>query len=127
MAFMGSIICIYNKEGKVLLQKRTADAPTYPSHWALFAGTVEEGERAMDTLKREMLEELEYELQKPRFHFIIEHNGPKHFFSEEFKDGSKLVLHEGDKMRWFSLNELDELKIVPYHKEAIKRIISDFT
>lgn len=123
MAFTASIICIYNKEGKILLQKRTADAPTYPSHWALFAGTVEKGEEPLETLKREMIEELEYKIQQPKFHFIIEHDGPKHFFSEKFKEGSSLVLHEGDAMQWILLSELDNVKIVEYHKEAIKRIM----
>ncbi len=120
--FTGAIVCIHNNKGQILLQKRTADAPTYHSHWALFAGTVEEGEEPIETLKREMIEELEYKLQNPVFHFIVEHSGPKHFFSEKFKEGTELILHEGDTMQWFSLDEIDKLKMVEYHQEGARKI-----
>lgn len=125
MAFAAVLICIYNDLGKFLVQKRTADAPTYPSHWSLFAGTVEKDEEPIATLKREILEELEYELINPRFHATVEHDGPKHFYSEKFREGFVLVLHEGDAMRWVSLDELKNMKHVPYHIKPIEKIFEE--
>lgn len=53
-----SALILCTKDGRALLQHRTADAPRYPDHWALFGGKAEGDESAFECLTRELGEEL---------------------------------------------------------------------
>ena len=61
-------LLIENSEGKVLLQLRDdrQDIP-YPNCWGTFGGQIEEGETPEDAIKREIREELEYEIACPEY------------------------------------------------------------
>ena len=54
-------------DGKVLLVKRSPQRQFYPNVWDLFGGHVEEGESPEDASRREALEELQVEIESPRF------------------------------------------------------------
>ena len=61
-------LLIENNEGKVLLQLRDniPDIP-WPGTWGTFGGQVEEGETPREAIKREILEELTYEIPDPEY------------------------------------------------------------
>ena len=40
-----SVLLLYDDQNRILLQHRTEDAPTFPTHWAFFGGGIEPGER----------------------------------------------------------------------------------
>ena len=54
-----SVLILYNTDGRLLLQHRTKDAPTFPDYWAFFGGGIEECESAEEAVRRESLEELD--------------------------------------------------------------------
>lgn len=55
---------IYNQLGETLLL-RMADHGVYPKQWGLVGGGMEDGEKIMETLQREMKEETGLELINP--------------------------------------------------------------
>ena len=50
-----------NKEGKILLHHKTADAPTNANLWVLMGGSIEQGEEPQAAMSREIQEELNLE------------------------------------------------------------------
>jgi len=59
MRIPGVAIIIKNRQGEILLLLRDDDpAISYPNHWTLVGGKVEEGETPETAAHREMLEEI---------------------------------------------------------------------
>ena len=54
----GADVWIINSEKKILIQKRSPEKKLEPNVWAMTGGSVIKGETALDTLKREVFEEL---------------------------------------------------------------------
>jgi 8-oxo-dGTP pyrophosphatase MutT (NUDIX family) len=113
---------ILYKDGKMLLQHRSDDAPRNPGLWGLFGGGIEEGETPIEAVRRETMEELEYRLNDPRFISIEESDiQTVHLFIEEY-DGSPLVQHEGKGMGWFTLDEALLLDISAVRRASFERL-----
>jgi mutator protein MutT len=122
-----SVILLYNKEGKVLLQKRDENDIILPGYWAFFGGEIEKGETPEQAVRRETLEELNYKLEKPKLIMVQEFKdeyskGTKHVFTERYNPLKKLTLGEGQDMNWFSISEAGSLKIIKHDLEALKQI-----
>jgi 8-oxo-dGTP diphosphatase len=108
-----AVVILYDNDGRILLQHRTKDAPTFPDHWAFFGGGIEGDETAEEAVKREAIEELAYQLAAPRLFGIrrLFHQGNEyavHVFVEEY-DGGKLILGEGQAMGWFLPDQTNDL------------------
>ena len=54
---------VLNKDGKIVLQLRDNDCPTFPGRLATFGGGIEQGELPMQALVRELKEELGAEVK----------------------------------------------------------------
>ena len=52
------VTCLFIKDDKILMTLRSSGEPNYSGKWTFSAGRIEEGETPEDTMKREMLEEL---------------------------------------------------------------------
>ena len=102
----------------------------YPDHWGCFGGAVDTGENPLEALRRELREELEYELDVAiefmRFDFDLTALGHRKVFriyyevSVPQKVFSRCVLHEGADMQ--ALTGVDLLvgrKVAPYDAFAI--------
>ena len=103
---------IVNGRGQILLQKRDEDPEK--DKWVLFGGGMEEGEQPEETLKREILEELEYEIKGFRFFRRYEPDLKNAipqivFVVEEPVALDQLSLHEGAEMRFFLPDELKDV------------------
>ena len=108
-----SVVILYDTEGRILLQHRTKDAPTFPNYWAFFGGGLEEGETPEQAVRRESLEELAYQLRSPLV--LVEknfvHDGSDytmHVFTEHY-DGSPITLGEGQGFAWYFPSETEPL------------------
>jgi len=94
------------EDGRYVMQLRDA-LPNifYPNHWGCFGGAVDAGERALDALKRELREELEYQIDEAseftRFDFDFTRLGQPRvsrvYFEVRVPQGefARFVLHEG--------------------------------
>ncbi len=98
------------EDGRYVMQLRDAlPSIFYPNHWGCFGGAVDAGERPLEALRRELREELEYELdganEFTRFDFDLTRLGQprvSRIYFEIFvppQAFTRFVLHEGADMQ----------------------------
>lgn len=112
---------IYNKKLLLILRDNKPDIPS-PNKWSLPGGAIEKNETILETIKRELQEEIN----------II----PKNIIylgEQNYKDGSKVFRYsakltknefqniklgdEGQKLEFFSLDEIRQLDLAGYFME----------
>ena len=122
-------ILIRTKEGKqeVLLQHRSATAKKMRGLWGLFGGRLEVGEPAEHALRRELLEELEFEVGEcfpyyKRYAEVDGYAGTLHAFIVLVDAGVNLVQHEGQGMEWVDMDAIDFEKHPTHesHRQALE-------
>jgi 8-oxo-dGTP diphosphatase len=126
-----SVVILYDGDGRILLQHRTLDAPTFPDYWAFFGGGLEAGETPEQAAEREIIEELAYTLRSPRRftsrHFLHGDFGyTMHLFLERY-DGSPLVLGEGQGMGWFLPEQTTILKMNDHDRDVISSVAAEIS
>lgn len=119
----GANIVMVNPSGQVLLYQRD-DKPTirFPGHWCLPGGYLEPGERPHECVRREIEEEMGVVLDpaavRPlcsrRRSYGVEHT----FWTAVDLDLSRVVLTEGQDLRWFTRQEAAALAL-GYEDNAI--------
>ncbi len=83
----------------------------YPGCWDLLGGTVEPGESPDQCIKRELSEEIEFDLKTPQLFKRsdmpdrVEHT----YWLMHDLDITKTPVHEGQRLQWFSQQELIDL------------------
>ena len=119
------------EDGRYLMQRRdTVPGIFYPEHWGCFGGAVNEGEAPLQALRRELREELEFEVgaadEFTRFDFDFGRLGQPKVFRIYYETPMsldifrRLVLHEGAEMRAFDGAQLlTHEKITPYDAFAV--------
>lgn len=128
---MGAHICVFNSEGKMLIQKRQAAKSGYGGRWDLSAGGSSlAGEKSRETAHRELFEEIgiDHDFSGVRPHLTI--NRPNIFddiyLVTKDVDISSLALQESEveKVAWADVFEIVELiekdEFVPYYPELIR-------
>lgn len=122
-----SVLILYTSTGHILLQHRTEDAFRLPGYWAFFGGGIEQGETPTEALKREIREELSYEIQDPTFLLLQKvrdeekHENTKYVFVEQYQDQA-LRLGEGQAMRWFLPDETHGLKMIDHDRIVVEHV-----
>ena len=121
-----SLFILYTSSGHILLQHRTDDAFRLPGYWAFFGGGIEQGENPTEALRREIREELSYEVQGPKFFLAQkvrdeENDITKYVFVEQYQDQS-LQLGEGQAMGWFSPDETHGLKMIDHDRFVVEQV-----
>ena len=120
--FMPAVGCVIYKDGKILLQKR-ADT----GDWAMHGGSMEFGEEVLDTLKRELKEELNIEPVNPVFAGV--YSGEKQHFRYPNEDevyvtvflflvndyNGNINFNDGEviDLKWYDINNLPENIFIP--------------
>ncbi|MEK6819703.1 MAG: NUDIX domain-containing protein [Nanoarchaeota archaeon] len=119
---MVSIILVDDNK-RILLQHRTKDAEKYPDTWGFFGGGIEGNETPKECIVRECFEELEYRLKNPKLILRKEIAGKKFFlFIEKYNPSQKLILKEGQDMKWFKIDEASKINATQFVKEIVKEI-----
>ncbi|MBT4483754.1 MAG: NUDIX domain-containing protein [Candidatus Latescibacteria bacterium] len=126
---MGVSIILINRKGEVLLQLRD-DIPKirYPAYWALFGGSIDCGETPYEAIKREIKEEINYELINfGLFREFIQNNKREFAFvgilDAEIND---LTLNEGQDMRFFKPSQISSCKIRPDDRKTLKLYFREY-
>ncbi len=112
-------LILHDRDGRILLQQRDEDAPTYPALWCLFGGGIDPGETPEQALTREAWEELRYRPQAPRLLCVRPYEdarygkmGHHYCFLEACSDKRSLRLGEGQGMGWLRLDEMAGLPFI---------------
>ena len=115
------IIFVINKEGKILLQKRSANKKTWPNLWDLTAGGhVLTGELGYQAIIREAKEELNLDVKKEELTYvgsfisedvkpnIINRHFNEFFIIEKDVNINDITLQEEEvqDIRWFTKEEI---------------------
>ena len=118
-------VVLFNKN-KILLQLRDNNPKiSNPDMWGIFGGGVEKGETPEQAAIRELREELELRIEKLEPVLQTEFNHEKiYIFKQEIKNISNLKLNEGRNMKFFSKEEILNLKnVVPGLNKMIKNFL----
>ena len=129
-----SAIIFYHND-MFLLQKRDLNNKIfYPGYWGLFGGGKNNDENYRSTIKREIKEEIDYEIKNNNLRYFIKLDlefplinesifVKRYFFSYKIKNIIKfkknLVLREGCNWGFFNKKKCDKLNITPYDKFAL--------
>lgn len=116
-------IILQNKEGKILMQLRD-NKPNilYPNCWGFFGGSLKKGETPEEGIKREIKEEINYNLKNYSYigEFIFGELKCHIFLKKDFEMNEKdIVVKEGQKCSFFSINEIKIKKDVALPSKII--------
>ena len=127
-----SLIIFFDRNGKILLQNRKSMSK-HGEEWGYFGGKIDSGESPEDAIVREIKEELEFDLKD--FKFLKEYVAyakllktgemaeiKHHVFLQiiNLDDFDSMVLHEGDGMSWFSIEEAKKLNMIGLDPKALE-------
>lgn len=123
---MISVIILYNKEGKMLLEHRSKTRKKYPDYWAFFGGHTEEGETPEETVRREVKEELNYDLSNAVFLYVrpLENGNEMHVHVGLYDESQSITLdpRESQGYGWFTLEEVKKLdKTIEHDMEPLEK------
>lgn len=120
------IFCCHDGKGNFVLAKRSANARDEQGRWDIGGGGLEFGDRAEETLKREVKEE--YDADVLAFEFLgfrdvhrTLSGKPTHWIALDFKvlvNPAQVKInepHKFDELKWFKLNNLPE----PLHSQGL--------
>ncbi len=124
-------VILENDNGEFLFYLRdNKPGIPFPQHWDLIGGHVEEGETPEEALLREVREELNYELKEYRFFKRYEclsgdaYPNIKYIYSGKINlPIEEVTLLEGDYPRYFSRNEVEEIKFANILKSIVLEYI----
>ncbi|MBW2078811.1 MAG: NUDIX hydrolase [Deltaproteobacteria bacterium] len=125
MKRQGSSIIFINDNNEILLFLRD-DKPSipFPNMWDLPGGHVEENETPEESIVREMKEELELDIKECQLFSVSEFPDRIEytFWEKANLDIDRIRLHEGQYLRWFNENEIENTELAM----GFNQILRDF-
>jgi len=125
----GSAVIILDKDGNVFLQQKDQYAPVNPNRWALWGGGSEGDESSVETIIREVKEELNISIDPSDLTYLKEYKMEVHggesqvsVFLMSLKKNQKPILGEGKGFGFFDQKEIQCLRISP----LAQQILADF-
>lgn len=113
---VSTAIFINNKKELLLHLRDNKNSIPYPNHWSTLGGGSEEGESPVQTLKREIKEEIDFNIREKNLKFlgIIDDlvGNEVHIFKYKInKPTSELKLNEGQGLRYFDFDTAIKIKL----------------
>ena len=119
-------LLIENAEGKILLQLRdNTQAIPYPNCWGTFGGQIEDGETSEQAIRREIKEELDYEVKQPELYHIYSFDGYDIYMFKTVDKAIRLedlIVREGQRAEFFSK---EDIKDTPFAFNC-RKIVEDY-
>jgi 8-oxo-dGTP diphosphatase len=119
--FAAGIILINSKRQILLLLRDDIPSIPFPNHWDLPGGHLMPGESPETCVRREMIEEMELELGE--IHLFKEYDRDDvHefiFWKEIELTPSEIELHEGQKVAYFTLEEIKTTRLAFHYNEVL--------
>lgn len=123
-------VCIFNLEGKMLIQQRQPFKDGWPNMWDItVGGSAVSGDTSQLAAEREVYEEIGYKLSldgiRPSLTINFDKGFDDIYLIQKYIDISKLKLQyeEVQSVKWASKEEIlsmiDEEIFIPYHKSLI--------
>jgi len=118
IVFKEVVSSVVSRNDKCILEKRPDKSHSYPGHWSLVAGKIEDGEKPVDAARREILEETRIKVGEPLGQmpplYVREGNVlfkvyPFHF---DAGDQEPVINEENDEYVWASIEDAKGMKTV---------------
>ena len=122
---------VIEKDKKVLLLQRNSNG-SYPDHWQLPEGKMEESETPDLALKREVKEEIGVEVKSLKFKKVLYSNfevkglkylGIRAVYRAKLSSDKIKLSHEHKNYRWYSKEEALSLTLLPGIKEILRELV----
>ena len=101
----------------------------YKDWWEFPGGKIEEGETPQDALKREILEELDTEIEVADFITTVEYDYPQFHLSMDCfwatVISGKLTLLEHESAKWVPIDQLRSVDWLPADMIVVEQIIAE--
>lgn len=133
---LGADVWILNSENKILLQKRSPHKKLSPNVWAMTGGSVIKGETSLQTIEREVKEELGIRLNMDNVVFVKRFKAGEvwidTFFVIQEINLNDIVMQEEEvcDVKWATYEETQELfekgQFLKYRWEFVRDWIKDF-
>jgi len=118
----GADIIILNSQQQVLVVLRdNKSSIPFPNTWALLGGFIEENESPEVAIRRELVEEMELELGEIKFFksYFWQECDEHIFWTRLDLDISQITLHEGQKLAYFSREEINQLEFASHYDQIL--------
>ena len=125
-----AVIKAVNESGEQIVFATQRGYGEFKGGWEFPGGKIETGETAQEALKREIMEELDTEIEVGKLIDTIEYDYPEFhlsmdcFWCEIIK--GKLVLKEHEAARWLTRNQLADVKWLPADVKLIEKIVGKY-
>lgn len=123
---VAAVIKAVNEGGEQIVFATQRGYGEFKGGWEFPGGKIETGETAQEALKREIMEELDTEIEVGELIDTIEYDYPEFhlsmecFWCEIIK--GKLVLKEHEVARWLTKNQLADVEWLPADVKLIEKI-----
>ncbi|MFM6271315.1 MAG: NUDIX domain-containing protein, partial [Dolichospermum sp.] len=93
----------------------------FPNTWAFLGGYIEKNESPEAAIRRELVEEMELELGEIKFFksYFWEECDEHIFWTRLDLDISQITLHEGQKLAYFSREEINQLELASHYDQIL--------
>ena len=123
---VAAVIKAVNKTGESIIFATQRGYGEFKGGWEFPGGKIEKGEIPQEALKREIMEELDTEIEVGEYIDTIEYDYPEFHLSMdcfwcEIVKGD-LVLKEHEDARWLTKEQLDDVEWLPADITLIEKI-----